>query len=183
MSKTGLTVDIGSVHADGDGNLVTAFNARWTAIKASLEAHLDLLSDGYRLATNNSGVALAAGDLVYRSGWDATSSQIKVKKAIVTEANASTFYATHVVSTGGANGATTIAIRKIYQLTAQNTSGLTAGRPVFLSTVAGGWVGELPTVVNRVQIVGTVIEVSATVGIIEFDLFGSVIPFGSADDV
>lgn len=180
---SGITVSIGTAHADRDRNSPAAFNARWTTIKSSLEDIIDQLAAGERQATNDSGGTLAVGDLVYRSGYDSANTRIEVKKAIATTANATTFYATHVVTTGGANAAA-VQVSKIHILTAQNTAGLTAGRPIFLNTVAGGWTGTLPAANNRIQIVGTVLEVDAATGVVEFDLaFAAPTPFGSADDV
>lgn len=182
MSKTGMTVDIGTAYADRDANAPSLFNARWTTVKASLEAHLNNLADGQRTATNKIGATGAVGDLVYRSGWDATNERIEVKGAVVTEANSTTFYATHVITTAGANNAE-VTVKKIYQFTSQDTDGLTAGRPIFLSTTSKGWTGSLPTANNRVQIVGSVLVVDAAAGIVEFDLPGAVIAFGDADDI
>ena len=59
---------------------------------------------------------------------------------------------------------------KTFRLTGQNVGGA-EGDPVYLSTTAGGWTLTAPTGADDInQVVGRVAVVSATVGVVEFDL-------------
>lgn len=128
------------------------------------------------------GEAITANDLVYISAWDSTNSRFTVKKAIATSTLSTTFYAQFVSPNAITNGEAGT-VYEMYVLTTQNTNGLTAGRPVFLSTSGGSWTGTLPTSPNLVQIVGYVVTVDATTGRVAIKLPGQNIPWSIADQV
>jgi len=128
------------------------------------------------------GEDIAAGNLVYVSAWDGTNNRFTVKKAIATTANSTSLYAQYVSPSAISNAATGV-VYDIYVLSSQDTSGLTAGRPVFLSTSGGAWTGTVPAADNRVQIVGYVVTVNATTGRVAVQLPGQLVPWSIADQV
>ena len=88
---------------------------------------------------------------------------------MVTQANTTSLYASLFADAAISNGAQGNACARRV-LTEQDTSGLTAGRPVWLSSTAGGWLGERSDFADidfRAQIVGKVITVDASTGRIE----------------
>jgi hypothetical protein len=111
------------------------------------------------------GEAIAAGDLVYPSGYDATSGKIKVKKADADGADPAKvawFVAPAAISNGAAG-----VVRGAFLLTSQNTSGASAvGDPVYLdATTAGGWSLTAPSTGGAaIQQVGVVTVKNATTG-------------------
>ena len=111
------------------------------------------------------GEAIAKGDLVYPSGYDATSGKIKVSKADADGANpirAAWFVAPAAIENGAAG-----TVVGMYELTAQNTDSASAvGDPVYLSdATAGAWSLSAPaTAGDAIQQVGVVTAKSATVG-------------------
>ena len=111
------------------------------------------------------GEAIAKGDLVYPSGYDATSGKIKVSKADADGANpirAAWFVAPAAIENGAAG-----TVVGMYELTAQNTNSASAvGDPVYLSdATAGAWSLSAPaTAGDAIQQVGVVTAKSATVG-------------------
>ena len=116
---------------------------------------------------NETGGALAAGDLVYVSGWNETQKRFLVSKA---DADASGARAAYVMQGSLANNTNGFAYRT-YRLTALDTSGTTVGDPVYLHTTAGGWTASAPTGADDInQIVGRVAVVHATTGEVELDL-------------
>lgn len=113
---------------------------------------------------NATGGLLAAGTLVYLSGYNTTLG-ITIAKA---DADAG-LIATHVVV--DAIGITNAGVvYPVATLTGQNTGGRTIGDPVYLdNTTAGGFVFSAPTGADQaVQIVGYVKVVHASTGEIEF---------------
>lgn len=125
----------------------------------SSPAVLDMLM-GYTVVA---GETLAVGDLVYPSGWDATTGKIKVAKADADGANplkAAWMVASSIII---ANAIGVVASE--YELTGQNTDAATVGDPVYLSATAGGWTLTAPSGAGKtVQHVGVVTGKSATVG-------------------
>jgi len=112
---------------------------------------------------NNTGGLLTDGTLVYLSSFNGGASLYEGTKAIVTEDPSTTFYADFIVDGDTADSTEGVLVtRKI--LTDLNTSGLTVGRPIFLSDTAGEWLGVLPAFPKLVQVVGKVIEAHATTG-------------------
>lgn len=111
------------------------------------------------------GEAIAKGDLVYPSGYDATSGKIKVKKADADAANpakAAWFVAPAAITSGQAG-----VVQGAYTLTGQNTDSASAvGDPVYLdATTAGGWTLTAPSGAGvAVQQVGVVTVKNATTG-------------------
>lgn len=111
------------------------------------------------------GEAIAKGDLVYPSGYDATSGKLVVKKADADGTNplrAAWFVAPAAIENGAAG-----TVVGMYELTAQNTDSASAvGDPVYLSdATAGAWSLSAPaTAGDAIQQVGVVTAKSATVG-------------------
>lgn len=128
---------------------------------------------------NETGGALAAGDLIYLSGWSETSTRRLVAKA---DADALGAHAVLVMRASLADVTNGQAYRTFRTAADRNTVGSTVGVPVYLDTVTpGGFTLTAPTGASALrQIVGRVAVVSATVGVIEFDVGNLVIErFGS----
>ena len=135
-----------------------------------------------KTVNNNTGGTLAAGTLVYLSAYNSGQSLYQISKAVVTTDSTTSLFAKWIVDaaiTTGTSG--TVVANKV--LTGLDTSGLTVGRPVFLSTTAGEWVGAYYTDESRCQIVGEVIEVHASTGRIELNMPGQIVPWGFVDQV
>lgn len=119
------------------------------------------------LVTGDTG-DLAALDLVYLKSYDATDGRFVAGKADANVADADAQYIAPTAITAGD-------VERVYKAflsgATLNTAGATVGDAVFLSETAGGWTLTAPTASgSRVQIVGRVVVVSATVGQIMFDL-------------
>jgi len=131
---------------------------------------------------NDSGATIAADSILYVSGYDSSSGLYEISKAIVTTSSATTFYGCLVLEDAVANGGTGYAC--VYRmLTGKDTSGLTAGRPVYLSTTAGGWTGTRPSAQNRVQVIGQVGVVDASAGRVAITLPGTIVPWAIGDQI
>lgn len=123
---------------------------------------------------NDSGGALAAGTLVYVSGWTTTASGLAniraVKKADAdgsAPANIATYVVTQAIAAGGYGRVARAAL-----VSNIDTSGVSAaGDPVYLSTTAGAFTATAPsTAVSNVQRVGYAITKNASTGKVAFDL-------------
>jgi len=122
---------------------------------------------GTREVKNDSGGAIAAGDLVAITGWDEATGYMEISKA---DANASSYnVAEYVALAAIANGASGL-VGRTHRLTGQATNGLTVGDPVFLHTTAGGWTATPPTSGATVQRVGRVAVVHASTGVVALDV-------------
>jgi hypothetical protein len=120
---------------------------------------------------NESGGSLVAGDLVYISGWNETQALPLVSKA---DANAAGKKAQFVIQATLTNNTNGQAFRYFRTAADQNTNGAVVGDPVYLSETAGGFTLSAPAAVTSIsQIVGRVAVVSATVGVIVYDLEGN----------
>jgi hypothetical protein len=116
-----------------------------------------------------SASALAIGDLVHISGYDATSGLLAVEKADADDATKSAQYIAITTNAGTAVSG----FADVYELTGLNTNSASAvGSPVYLdNTTAGGWTLTAPATTGMLdQIVGRVTVKSATVGKILFFL-------------
>jgi hypothetical protein len=129
--------------------------------------------DGLRVY-NGTGSSIAAGALVYVCGWTETSGGAVYRAPNVCLADNEAHVAGFVARSAIANGYVG-SVFKDYRLGTQDTSGLTVGDPVYLSSTAGGWTSTKP-VSGVVQIVGRVSVVSSTVGFVEVDLESEVAP-------
>ena len=132
---------------------------------------------------NSTGADLNANTLVSFQGTysDGTDNYPLVVKAVATEASGTTLYGQAIVDSTITNGSDgTVCLTK--EVSSLNTLGLTAGRPVFLSSTAGGYSTSLLAPAYRCQIVGFVSVVSATIGRIIFGNW-SVIPYDNADQI
>jgi hypothetical protein len=110
------------------------------------------------------GEAIAKGDLVYPSGYDATSGKIKVTKADADgtdPAKVAWFVAPAAIADGQAG-----TVVGKFELSGQNTDSATAvGDPVYLSATAGGWSLTPPTGAGKtIQQVGVVTVKHASTG-------------------
>jgi len=118
------------------------------------------------------GEALTKGQLVYISGYDADSELIKVKKADADGADPAKA-ALFVVPEDIGNGETGYVVG-MYEVDGVDTSSLSVGDPVYLSTTAGGWSGTAPASGgSSIQHVGVVTASDATNGKILFFPFYS----------
>lgn len=119
------------------------------------------------LCRNETGGALATGNLVYLSSFSVTHDRFLVTKADADVAGAAAVY---VVPQAVSNN-TNFYCESTWMVTAANTNGSTVGNPVYLSQTAGAWTLTAPTAANSIQqIVGRVRVVSASVGIIEINI-------------
>lgn len=119
-------------------------------------------------AINSTGGALSKGNLVYVSGFDATTGRWKVTKAVAGLNGIVAHYATGVLTADVAIG-NSCTVRPGAKVTGLNTSGRAVGDSVYLDpAVAGGYTYSNPILSS--QIVGIVSKVDATDGAIEFDL-------------
>lgn len=108
------------------------------------------------------GATIAAGQLLYISGWNATLGMLKVNLADA-DAGPPAGAAVLVALEAAAEAGDILLAGKSYLLTA-NTSGIgAAGDPIYLSTTAGGWTHTAPST-NRhtIQQVGTALTKHAT---------------------
>ena len=108
--------------------------------------------------------AIAKGDLVYPSGFDATKQKLKMKVADA-DAAAPAKVAWFVAPAAIANNAEGV-VATTFLLDGQNTNAAAAvGAPVYLSTTAGKWTLTAPTGGGHaVQQVGVVTVKNATTG-------------------
>lgn len=114
---------------------------------------------------NKTGVSIAAGKMVYISGFDAT---LKRPSITLADADTSAKVAQFITKAAIANNAKGLVYEKM-ELTGQNTNAGNVGDPVYLSSTAGGWTLSAPTGADQVvQIVGFITVKSATVGKILF---------------
>ena len=118
------------------------------------------------------GEAITAGNLVYISGYDATTGKVKVSKA---DADAAGKQAALFIAPANIADTAEGVVVGSFELTGQNTDAVTAvGDPIYLSTTAGGWTKDAPTGGGHsVQQVGVVTVKNATTGKILFFPFYS----------
>lgn len=154
------------------GSTIATFKAATLEFEIAAGAKLRRAAGGFiegsdLLVRNETGGALAAGDLVYVSGWSETQSRFLVTKAAADAAGARAILVMRGALANNTNGVA----YKTYRLTAVNTGGSVVGNPIYLSTTAGGWTLTAPTAANSIQqIVGRVAVVNAATGEIEFNL-------------
>lgn len=158
---------------------------RWNSSSGEVELTEDgssfaSVTSGATRLENDSGGQIVEGDLVYISGYNATTSKHQVKKAVVTEGNSTTLYARYVATETIEDGASGV-FAQIRRLSSVDTSGGTVGRPVFLSTTAGGWTVTQPSPENRIQIVGFIEVVHASTGRVSIELPGQILPWTLED--
>ena len=136
------------------------------AIKLQPHARAQVLR-GLRI-WNATGATIAAGALVYVSGWSETYKRWLVTLAdadVIARGNAIFVIRHAILNTQGGVG------WKTHRLQAVNTSSGSVSDAVYLSTTAGGWTLTAPSAAGgQDQIVGRIAVDSATVGEIEFNL-------------
>ena len=138
----------------------------------TLDPNAAALEQSFKNIRNATGGGLVANDLVYITSWDETNARFLVAKAIATALSTSAV----LVMRGALADITNGSAYRTWRTTATlNTLGSTVGAPVYLSpTTAGSWTLTKPTGADEVvQIIGRVAVVSATLGVIEFDLVGA----------
>lgn len=128
----------------------------------------DLAADVPRKYTVYCAGALAIGELLHITGYNAANGIFTVEKA---DADTSGKQAQLIASSVNA-GATTSEARDILELTTLNTDAGNVGDPVYLDpTTAGGWTLTGPTGADQVQqIVGRISVKDVAAGKIYFDL-------------
>lgn len=129
-------------------------------------------------AIQSTGSTFAVGTFVYQTSLSGVNGVVAKAQAI--DPSNTSLYAQYVVLTA----LTTAVAGRVYKrgrLTAQNTAGGTVGRPVWLSTTAGGFTVTCPQPAGCQQ-VGTIEVVDAAVGVINVDIRGA-IPQSSAHEV
>lgn len=141
---------------------------------ANVRAHAGV-STGRIKVRNSTGSTLTAGTLVYFSGTynDGTDDYPTVAKAVSTNADSSVKYAQAIVESDISNGADGTVVDRL-EVGSLDTSGLTSGGAVFLSSTAGGYVTALSSLSGtdyRVQVVGYVGKVDGSTGTIVFGLW------------
>ncbi len=122
---------------------------------------------------NETGAPLAAGDLVYLSGWNEAQG-----RHLVSLADADVLGAHAVlVMQGTLADVTDGQAYRSYRLTALDTSAGVEGDPVYLDAAApGGWTLTAPSGATAIrQVVGRVAVVNVSTGEIEFDLANQVL--------
>ena len=123
---------------------------------------------------NSTGGSLAAGTLVYISGYDASTGAPQI-----TPSDADSRQAEYVLNAAIANGAAGVVYRG-YTLGSLNTSGSSVGDPIYLSATAGSWTATALTGAAQLsQKVGVVVTSHASTGSIQFDLPGEILKVGS----
>jgi len=125
---------------------------------------------------NSTGGSLAAGTLVYISGYDAGNGAPQITKA-----DADSRQAEYVLNAAIANGAAGVVYRR-YTLGSLDTSGSSVGDPIYLSATAGSWTGTALTGAAQLsQKVGVVVTSHASTGSVQFDLPGELLKIGSGN--
>ncbi len=110
---------------------------------------------------NDTGSEIAAGKLLYISGYDSTNACYEVSLADADDPNKP---AQLIANETIANASTGEVVKK-YDLAAQDTSGSTVGDPVYLSATAGEWTATAPTGDSQTkQEIGVITSVNATTG-------------------
>ena len=123
---------------------------------------------------NSTGGSLAAGTLVYVSGYDASTGAPQITKA-----DADSRQAEYILSAASANGASGVVYRG-YTLGSLDTSGSSVGDPIYLSATAGSWSATALTGAAQIsQKVGVVVTSHASTGSILFLLPGEMLKIGS----
>ena len=110
------------------------------------------------------GEAIGKGDLVYPSGYDATSGKIKVSKADADGTDP--LKVAWFVAPAAIDNAAAGTVVGAYELTAQDTNASNVGDPVYLSdATAGAWSASAPgTAGDFIQQVGVVTAKSEAAG-------------------
>ena len=112
---------------------------------------------------NESGSTMAAGTVVYITG--ASGNKAVVSKASASsEATSSKTFAILAESIPNNQNGTSVTVGLLKDI---NTSGLTEGGSLWLSTTAGQWTQTMPTAPNHAVFLGTVTRVHATQGEVE----------------
>jgi hypothetical protein len=125
---------------------------------------------------NSTGGSLAAGTLVYISGYDASTGAPQITKA-----DADSRQAEYILNAAIANGAAGVVYRG-YTLGSLDTSGSSVGDPIYLSATAGSWSASALTGAAQIsQKVGVVVTSHASTGSIQFLLPGEILKIGSGN--
>lgn len=149
---------------------VTSAKLAEGAVSGSDLADKSVTTDKLGLACrNSSGSPIAAGALVYVTGYNASAGVVNISLADADVAGSKAVW----VATAAIADATLGTVGKSYLITGVNTNGATVGDPVYLSTTAGGWTLSAPSGSSaRVQIVGRVKVVHASTGQVAIDIAG-----------
>ena len=129
-------------------------------------------------AIQSTGSPFAIGTLVYitgRSGVNYT-----VAKAQAKDPSNTSLYAQYVVTVALASAVAGVVYKRA-RVTAQNTAGGTVGRPIWLSSTAGGFTVTVPQPYGC-QVVGYVETVDAAAGVVNIEI-GRPVPQSAAHEV
>lgn len=137
----------------------------------TLDPNAAAIEDAGKLVRNETGGALAEGELVYIDGWDEANDRFTVTKAVATALST----ATALIMRGSLADVTNGTAYRTHRLTGQNTAAAVEGDPVYLSPATPGtFTFTAPTGADEVvQRIGRVAVVHASTGVIEFDLVGA----------
>ncbi len=164
VAEGGTSVDVEDPAIKRDMNRTVG---RWVVLT-------DAVDDGQAtsLVYNETGGTLAAGSLVYFSGYDEATGK---RNIVLADADGATgIRQADGVLRAALDTATEGQVFSDYRLTSQDTSGGAEGDPVYLSATAGGWTRTKPTGADDlVQVVGHIAVVHASAGVVEINLDGS----------
>lgn len=131
---------------------------------------------------NDSPATISDGTYLYVSGYDSTNSVYEVSAAQSKTPATDSIYATLIADEDIGPSSVGIAAERKVAYQTEDTSGLTAGRPVWLSPTAGSWTGTLPDAGYGIQITGWVVEVGVS-GTIAHRVPGTIVPWQAADQI
>ena len=189
------TVESGSDLVDDTLNDPAEVNTRFDTLETSVEDAFavatghdhDGVNSAFIAGDNGEGIdaiqstgsSFAVGTLVYITGKSGVN--YTVAKAQAKDPSNTSLYAQYVVTVALVTAVAGKAYKRA-RVTGQVTTGGTIGRPLWLSGTAGEFSIGLPAAATGTQVVGFVEAVSATVGVINFDIKGP-IPHSLADQV
>lgn len=197
MSATATTLNVGTAFADKTVNSPSEANARFTAMKTSVDNAFSTVAsvghthngtdsaaivsdtEGGINAIQSTGSPFAIGTFVYitgRSGVNYT-----VAKAQAKDPSNTSLYAQYIVTVALATGVAGTVFKRA-RITGVNTTSGTIGRPFWLSGTAGGWRTTLPDAGTGTQVLGYVEVVDGSAGILNVDIQGP-IPWSLADQI
>jgi hypothetical protein len=191
-SKEGTNTKILGVHTDTNPNTLAAIldgTTTTTTLNSAATPGMHFTVFPYALLLslppvrvyNDSGGAFSAGDALYVSDYNSSEDLYEMTKAQAKDPANTSLYAVCFADAGIGNGAEGNA-SFCRVLTGQDTSGLTVGRPVWLSGTAGKWSGTPHTDGKGTQITGMVITVHVSTGrVLQFP--GTILPWAYAGEI
>lgn len=149
------------------GNVSVALLGQGSAQDPIKRSGLSLLSQIRIPVSNTTGSSIAAKKLVYFSSYDATNKRFKIALA---DADDPTKRAVAITDHAIPNNSNSYVVLELLA-GGEDTSAGSAGDPVYLSATAGAWTLTAPSGADQEKLrVGSVKSVSATAGVIHFNL-------------